>query len=142
MSGGTYRLMPTPTYRFLRNLFVADFCQKSIEGEIGEKYFFISYSFWCLTRETNPGFTPNKPTHYLPDYGVLPSAHFWHKLGDEIKSPWKVSQQIVTWLILAFLRNWKGVPLKCTLEAQTYHFNLDISYLNELKILMKYFLSI
>ena len=25
--------------------------------------------FWCLTWSSYPGFTSNKPTHYLPDYG-------------------------------------------------------------------------
>ena len=25
--------------------------------------------FWCLSWGSNPGFTPNKPTHYLLDYG-------------------------------------------------------------------------
>ena len=31
--------------------------------------FFFHISFWCLTWDTNPGFTSNKPTHYLLDYG-------------------------------------------------------------------------
>ena len=27
--------------------------------------------FWCLAWGSNPGFTSNKPTHYLLDYGEL-----------------------------------------------------------------------
>ena len=36
-----------------------------------QKLFHIS--FWCPTWGTNPGFTSNKPTHYLLDYGDMMS---------------------------------------------------------------------
>ena len=33
--------------------------------EIAEEIFFFHISFWCLTWDTNPASTFNKPTHYL-----------------------------------------------------------------------------
>ena len=36
--------------------------------EINEEIFFFALSFWCLTWNTTPGFTSNKPGHFLMDY--------------------------------------------------------------------------
>ena len=41
-------------------IYFQSFCQKSAEKKI-----FVHILFRCLTWETNPGFTPNKPAHYL-----------------------------------------------------------------------------
>ena len=60
--------------RFLKNFFMAglftvySFCQKSAKRKSLKKYFF-QISVLCLTWNTNPEFTSNKPTHYLLDYG-------------------------------------------------------------------------
>ena len=53
-------------------IYSQSFCQKICWEKIAEKiiYFFI-FSFWCLTWDTNTGFTYNKPTHYLLDYVVF-----------------------------------------------------------------------
>ena len=45
-------------------------CQKSAERNRRRNNCF-HISFWCLTWYMNPGFTSNKPTHYLLDYGDL-----------------------------------------------------------------------
>ena len=51
------------------------FCQKSAERKSPKNFFFI-----FLTWDTNPGFTSNKPTHYLLD-----SDFKNRNLGEEIQ---------------------------------------------------------
>ena len=48
---------------YLLSEFLSEICY----DEIAEELFL--FSFWCLTWDTNPGFTSNKQTHYLLDYG-------------------------------------------------------------------------
>ena len=43
--------------------------QKSADRKSPKKYFGFHISLWCLTQDTNQGFTSNKPTHNLLDYG-------------------------------------------------------------------------
>ena len=43
------------------------FCQKSDESKSPKNTFCIS--FWYLAWDSNPGFSSNKPTHYLLDHG-------------------------------------------------------------------------
>ena len=76
LCGGTYSLKSTPNDRFFEKLFMASliysqsFCQKSAErGNRRRNTFRIS--FWCLAWHSNPGFSSNKPTHYLLDHGHL-----------------------------------------------------------------------
>ena len=65
ISGRTYNLKSTPNNRFFEKLLTAvliysqSFCQKSAERISPKKYFF----------DVRPGFTSNKLTHYLQDYG-------------------------------------------------------------------------
>ena len=42
--------------------FLSEICRE----EITEEIFFSHFSFWCLTWDTNLGFTFNKPANYLP----------------------------------------------------------------------------
>ena len=66
INGGTYGLKSTPNDKFFEKLFMAifiysqSFCQKSAERKSPKKY---------LAWESNLGFSSNKPTHYLLDYG-------------------------------------------------------------------------
>ena len=46
--------------------FLPEICWEEIADEI-----FFHISFWCLTWDTNLGFTSNKPIHYLLDHGDL-----------------------------------------------------------------------
>ena len=51
-------------------VYAQSYCQKCSERKLPKKYFFFHISFWCPTWDANPGFTSNKPTHYLLDYGL------------------------------------------------------------------------
>ena len=101
-SGGTYSLAWTLNVRFFEKPFHGRFilthgvfCQKSAERKSPRKYFF-HISFWCLTWDTNPGFTSNKPTHYLLDCGdYLP------ELRIQLSS---LCSQNSLWLKFVFLR--------------------------------------
>ena len=59
------------TYNFFTaSLFTLRGFAKKCWEEIAEKIcFFFQISFWCLTWDMNQGFTFNKLTHYLLDYG-------------------------------------------------------------------------
>ena len=48
----------------LHSEFLPEFCWE----EIAEEIVFVS-RFWCLAWDSNPGFSSNKPTHYLLDHG-------------------------------------------------------------------------
>ena len=68
-------------------IYSQSFCQISAErGNRRRNNFYIL--FWCLALGTNPGFSSNKPTHYLLDQGdlVLILSHT-HSAVD-IDSPW------------------------------------------------------
>ena len=72
MSGWTYNLKSTPNDRFLWSFFMAIlfklkvFVRSLLRGNRRRNIFI--FSFWWLT---SSGLTSNKPTHYLPDYGVF-----------------------------------------------------------------------
>ena len=51
-------------------IYSQSFCQKSAETNRRRNTFCIL--FWCLAWGSYPGFTSNKPTHYLLDYGDYP----------------------------------------------------------------------
>ena len=73
-SGGTYSLKSTPNDRFFEKLFIAifhflsEFLPEICWEKIAQEILFV-FLFWCLACDSNPGFTSNKPTHYLLEYG-------------------------------------------------------------------------
>ena len=73
VSGGIYSLYTTPNDRFFEKLFMAFlftlrvFARNLLRGNRRRNTFRIS--FWCLAWDSNPGFSSNKPTHYLLDHG-------------------------------------------------------------------------
>ena len=76
VSGRTYNLTSTQSRRFFEKLFYGRFiysqslATKLLRGIRRRSILFLFHiSFWCLTWNTNPGFTFNKPPHYLLDYG-------------------------------------------------------------------------
>ena len=77
----SYSLTSTANARFLRNFFMAGlftvrvFTRNLPRGNRRRNILFFYISFRCLTWDTKPGFTSNKPTHYLLDYG-----HFFYIL--------------------------------------------------------------
>ena len=68
-----WSLKSTPNDRFFEKLFIAilftlrAFARNLMRGNRQRNTFCIS--FWCLAWNLNPGFSSNKPTHYLLDYG-------------------------------------------------------------------------
>ena len=72
----TYSLTATVKDRFLRYFFMVGwftlrvFVRNLLRGNLRRNIFF-HISFSCLIWDTNPGFTSNKPTHYLLDHGDL-----------------------------------------------------------------------
>ena len=90
---GIYRLTLTAKNIFLRNFFMASlftlrvFARNMLKEIAEEIIFFFHVSFRCLTWDTNPGFSFNKPTHCLLDYGdfnyKLKIVHnFQRQIGD------------------------------------------------------------
>ena len=75
ISGGTYCLKSTTNDRFFEKLFMVIlftlrvFARNLLRGNRRRNTFRIS--FWCLAWDSNPGFSSNKPTHYLLDHGDL-----------------------------------------------------------------------
>ena len=72
MNCRTYSLTSTPNDRFLENcfisgLFILRVFTSNLLKKSSNKYFF--FIFRCLTRGTNWGFSSNKSTHILLDYG-------------------------------------------------------------------------
>ena len=74
MAGPTYGFKSTPNNRFFEKLFMAIFhftlrvfARNLLRGNRQRNIFRIS--FWCLAWDLNPGFSSNKPTHYLLDHG-------------------------------------------------------------------------
>ena len=70
ISGGAYSLKSPPNDRFFwetfqgNNIYSQSFCQKFAERKSPKKYFSY-FLFWCLAWASNPGFSSNKPIHYL-----------------------------------------------------------------------------
>ena len=75
ISGGTYSLKSTPNDRFFEKVFMIIlftlrvFARNLLRGNCRKNTFCIL--FWCLTWSSNPGFSCNKPTHYLPRRHLL-----------------------------------------------------------------------
>ena len=73
ISGGTYSLKSTPNDKIFEKLFMAIlftltfFARNLLRGNRRRNTFRIS--FWCQAWDWNPGFSSNKPTHYLLDHG-------------------------------------------------------------------------
>ena len=73
ISGETYSLKSTTNDKFFEKLFTAIlftlrvFTRNLLRGNRWRNTFRIS--FWCLAWDLNPGFSSNKPTHYLLDHG-------------------------------------------------------------------------
>ena len=91
ISGGTYSLKSTPNDRFFffEKLFMEIlftlrvFARNQLRRNRRRNTFRIS--FWCLAWGSNPGFSSNKPTHYLLDYGdFIHGLNFL--LGDDSSS--------------------------------------------------------
>ena len=84
ISGGTYSLKSTLNDRFFEKLFMAilfnlrAFARNLLRGNRRRNTFHIS--FWRLVWDSNPGFSSNKPTHYLLDHGDLNTVFFRNKL--------------------------------------------------------------
>ena len=80
ISGGTYSLKSTPNDKLLEKLFMAIlftlrvFARNLLRGNRRWNTFRIS--FWCLAWDSNPGFSSNKPTHYLLDRCKLTIVDF------------------------------------------------------------------
>ena len=75
LSGGTYSLKVGCERQIFEKLFHGRFIYLRSEllleicwEEIAEEIIVLHISFWCLTWNTNPGFSFNKPTHYLFGY--------------------------------------------------------------------------
>ena len=72
ISGGTYSLKSTPNDRFFEKLFMeifiySEFLPEICWEKITEEILFV-FCFDVWPGATNPGFTSNKPTHYLLDH--------------------------------------------------------------------------
>ena len=76
-SGGTYSLRTTDFWETFHGNFI---CSEFLP-EISEDILFV-FCFRCLAWGSNPGFTSNKPTHYLLDYGDF---MIWLDYNDGIK---------------------------------------------------------
>ena len=73
MSGGTYSLKSISNDRFLKSfswhfLFTLRVFARNMPRRNRQRNTFCIL-FWCLAWGSNPGFTSNKPTHYVLDYG-------------------------------------------------------------------------
>ena len=72
ISDGTYSLKSTRYDRYFEKLFMTIlftlrvFGRNLLRGNRRNRIL-----FWCLTWYSNPGFSSNKPTHYLLDHGDL-----------------------------------------------------------------------
>ena len=85
VSSGTYSLTSTPKNRFLRNCFMEGlFTLKLFDRNLlrinRRNNICFHISFCCLTWDTNPGFTSNKPKHYLLDSAIAYIHHYVHNL--------------------------------------------------------------
>ena len=84
ISGATYSLKSTPNDRFFEKLFMAILftlrvlARNLLKGNRRKNTFRIS--FWCLAWDSNPGFSSNKPTHYLLDHGDFKNSKYLWKL--------------------------------------------------------------
>ena len=73
ISGGTFSLKSIPNHRFFEKLFMAILftlrvlARNLLRGNRRRNTFRILS--WCLAWHSNPGFSSNKPTHYLLDHG-------------------------------------------------------------------------
>ena len=73
-SGGTYSFKVDSERQIIWETFhgnfilLSEFLPEICWEEITEEILFL-ISFWCLAWDSNLGFTSNKPTHYLLDYG-------------------------------------------------------------------------
>ena len=89
-------------------IYSQSFCQKSAERKSPKKYFF-RISFWCLVWDLNPGFSSNKPTHYILDHGDFDTSlkikkqqisHFTknllHKLSYHLRQSWANNTELFT----------------------------------------------
>ena len=72
ISGGTYSLKSTPNDRFeklfMAILFTLRVFARNLLRENRQRNTF-RILFWCPAWDSNPGFSSNKPTHYLLDHG-------------------------------------------------------------------------
>ena len=83
VSGWTYSLTSTPKDRFLRNFLMAAlftlrvFARNLLRGNRRRNTFRIF--IWRLAWGSNPGFSSNKPTHYILDHGdcMYTYVHNW-----------------------------------------------------------------
>ena len=79
--GGT-SLKSTPNDRYFDKLFMAtfiysqSFARNLLRGNRRRNTFRIC--FWCLAWGSNPGFSSNKPTHYLLDHGDFLVLHLYN----------------------------------------------------------------
>ena len=74
ISGGTYSLKSTANDRFFEKLFMAiSYLLSELLPEIcweeNRRRNTFRILFWCLAWGSNPGFSSNKPMHYLLDHG-------------------------------------------------------------------------
>ena len=101
ISGGTYSLKSTPNDRFLRNFFMAGwftlrvFARNLLRENRRRNTFRIS--FWCLAWDWNPGFSSNKPTHYVLDHGDFEIKQFENCLIPIVDIIWRASRFVFAW---------------------------------------------
>ena len=63
---------------YLLSEFLLEICWE----EIAEEILFVFFFFWCLAWDSNPGFTYNKRTHYLLDYGDFEHLKYYTQLKE------------------------------------------------------------
>ena len=82
ISGGIYSLKSTPNDKFFEKLFIAIlftlrvFARNLLRGNRWRNTF--RTSFWCLACDSNPGFSSEKPTHYLLNHGVFYYYYYFY----------------------------------------------------------------
>ena len=85
ISGGTYSFKSTVNGQILWETFhgsfylLSDFLARNLLRENRRRNTF-RISFWCLAWDSNPGFSSNKPTHYLLGHGDLQRYNIFFNL--------------------------------------------------------------
>ena len=88
VNGGTYCLTSTLFWQIFswQISLLPELLPKIRWEEIAEE---ISFFSWCLTWDTNPGFTYNKTTYYLLDYGDFSITAIARSILESIWFPFK-----------------------------------------------------
>ena len=115
LNGETYSLKSTPNDRILEKLFIAIlftlrvFVRNMQRGNCRINTFCIL--FWCLAWDSNPGFTSNKPAHYLLEYG-------WCIIM--LQNPWLVFPQFYALLTNCFTQSVQNFKVVFLVDRTTF----------------------